>query len=1039
MIKNLRLVSIVIFCLLTFLSVAQRPVVFQKPMIDDPQIRFDRISAEDGLSHNRITDILQDNHGFIWIATVDGLNRYDGQQFEIYRYNEDNFTSLTSSYITCIDESGSGNLYIGTKKGLNVYDRVNNNFRSIPMDIMNGEPFVRQILIEFDTIIWVETADGYLLKFDLSNEILLDSWKHNNVHQLYYLYHDIYRDSEGILWLGLRNNNPMYLDEKEDKLVSIKTDEHDYSKKRAADMACYFEDRYGNFWFTALDGIYLYDRESGIFKKFLGTTTYDIIEDKQGILWFATGSGVMRYDIEKDEITHMDNQKDNLNSISSNNVHVIMEDDMGNLWFGTSKGVNIYSRPAYAFSHYTHIPGITNSPEGYVVNAVAEDDKENLWIGYEKDGLDYFNRKTLSFTHYLHDRSNRNSLGANKVSALYFDDEKRLWIGLWRGIGFNLLDTRTGKFTLFTYNPNSYEKDWYGDFVEDRNGNFYIGFWGCEGLNGFDRDKGKFLETYKSYFERVSCSRLITKLLRDKEGSIWFGTTDCGLHRFFPERNSAVSFFSDGDVDYGLSSNETFDITEDNNGNIWVINDQLQRYNPEIDTFISFGYSNGLNTNSLSSVVADNNGDIWIGTNADGLYRFNPATSQFNQYLRDDGTKSNSYTGAALKLSSGEIFMGCKNGFLMFNPDDIIENNNIPVPFFGRLYVYDHIVSHDLNSDELIILEPEENVFTLELQSTDVVNSGRYSYMCMLEGYDKDWVEIDNKQRKVRYASVPSGTYKLKYRIGNRKGLWSEKIAEVSFKVNKPYYKSWWFIIVIVSFITFVLIMIVKQREFDLKQKNNNILLQQRLFRLQMNPHFMYNSLLAIQNYIFSHNPMEAGNYLSDFARLFRLILNNSRSEFIKVSKEIETLNLYLRLQSLRYPNKFSYKINIDPKIDSELIMIPPMLAQPMIENALEHGLFYKDGPGFIEISFTLDGKQLVFEVQDNGIGFTKAKQKHDDNPDHKSAALEITRERIKILGKRHGFFAIFEIIEIKNNSGEVKGTKVMFNLPTKLSIFDNI
>ncbi len=716
-----------------------------------------------------------------------------------------------------------------------------------------------------------------------------------------------------------------------------------------------------------------------------------------------------------------------------------MEDDMGNLWFGTGAGINIYSPSAYPFNHFTHIPGISNSPEGYVVSAVEEDNENNLWIGYEKDGLDYFDRKNLSFTHFRKNINDINSIASNKVSALYYDDHNRLWIGLWRGIGFNLLEDKGNRFIKYTYNSQSLEQDWYSDFIADLNGNIYVGFWGATGLTAFDSERRQFQSSYMKMFGRIGCSRLITKLLCDNNGTIWFGTTDCGLHKLFPEKDSAVSYFSDEETNHGLSANNVADITIDNNGSIWIINDKLQKYIPENDTFISYGYQEGLTTDDLASVTADNYGNIWIGTKSDGLFKFDTTHLSFNQYLKQDGLQSNSFTTAALKLESGEVFLGNQSGFNLFKPDEIVEDTIVPNPYFGRLYVYDHILSHDLNDEEIIILEPDQNVFTVELMSSDIINPGRYSYMCMLGGYDNDWVEINNEQRIARYAAVPPGFYTLRYRIGNRKGLWSDKTAEISFKINKPYYLTWWFISLAFSFISIVLILIVKQREFDLKQKQRNIELQQRLFRLQMNPHFMYNSLLAIQNYIFMHSPQEAGNYLSDFARLFRLILNNSRSEFIQLSKEIETLNLYLKLQTLRYPYKFSYDISVDDEIDDELIMIPPMLAQPMIENALEHGLFYKKGHGHLNIRFLYKGNELLFEVEDNGIGFTKAKEKKEYVKGHKSSAIDITRERIKILGKRHGFFAIFEIKELKDKNNEVLGTKVSFNLPTKLSLFENI
>jgi len=822
----------------------------------------------------------------------------------------------------------------------------------------------------------------------------------------------------------------MYLDEAEGKIVYLLSDESDFSKKRSNDMACYYEDSNGNFWMTALDGIYLFDKKTEEFTKFLSTTTYDVKEDLVGNIWFATGSGVLMYNPQNNIIIQMENEKDNPNSISCNNIYEIMEDAMGNLWFASSEGINVYTEPAYAFKHFTHIPGISNSPEGYVVTAAAEDKDNNLWIGYEDDGLDFFNRNKAEFTHFGHDLNKPNTLASNKVSALNLDKDNRLWIGLWRGIGFNMLDTKNLKFSLFTYNNRSLEQDWYSDFVEDTNGDFYVGFWGADGLTGFDRNKEKFLNSYKEKFERIGCSRLITKLLLDSEGAIWFGTTDCGVHRYFPKIDSSVSYFSDDSVSHGLYSNNVKDITHDKYGNIWLINSILQKYIPKKDTFISYGYSDGLITTELASLLADDEGDIWIGTVNQGLFKFNPVDLKFTQYVKQDGLESNSFTQARIKLKSGELFFGCTNGFNIFNPTDIVDNRYIPIPYFGRLYVFDHIVSHDLDKQDIITLESGENVFTIELLSSDLINPERYSYQCMLVGYDKDWVDIDNKQRIVRYAAVPSGKYKLKYRIGNRTGTWSEKTSSISFKIKGPYYLTWWFITLIIVIFSVLLFIIIKKREFDLKQRHRNLELQQRLFRLQMNPHFMFNSLLAIQNFIYKHDRKEAGNYLSDFAQLFRLILNNSKSEFIFLEKEIETLNLYLKLQSLRYPDKFTYNIYIDAKIDTDYIMIPPMLAQPMIENALEHGIFYKKGKGNIDIRFIFKGSKLLFEVEDNGVGLTLAKQNSITEPNHKSSAIDITRERIKVLGKRHGFFAIFDIRELKDEEGNILGTKVLFTLP---------
>ncbi len=1027
---------IVLFLLLISLTIwAQRPLLFDNQVVENPQVRFIRLNADQGLSNNRITDLLQDRFGFVWVGTSDGLNRYDGRVFEVYKHNPDNFTSLSSSHISSLAANSSGDLYVGTKMGLSLYNRLTNSFENIEFksdSAIPDHPYVREMIFQNDSVLWLDIQEGFLIKYNIKQQTILAKYRHDPSHQPYYLYHKLYFDHGGRLWVGGRGMPTMYLDQEKNRLVAITSSEHDYSKKRAQDIACYYEDSQNNFWVTGLDGAYLLDRETLKFQKFIAVTTYDIQEDRLGNLWFATGSGIFRFTPSDSSMMVFNNEKDNPHSVSNNSVFNIMLDRAGNLWFGTGLGINIYNPSAYPFHTYTHIPGISNSPEGYVVTAVAEDSQNDLWVGYEEDGMDLFRIKTDRFEHFNQYEGGRNHLADNHVSALYFDQNQLLWIGLWRGIGFNLYEPDEQRFTLFTYYPKSLEKDWYSDFCEDANGRFYIGFWGADGLMIFDRNTHEFGASLKEKFQRVHCSRIISRLFRDSKNSIWVGTTDCGLHRYFPDSDTSKAYFADADQYTGLTSNEVSDICEDMSGQIWVLTNTLQKYDPSNGEFSSYGFKEGFYTTQPAAILPDNQDNLWISTRGDGLFKFNIQSEVFTQYLKQDGLQSNTFSKARLKLENGNLFFGGVNGFNLFQPEQIVVDTMVPRPFFGRFFIYDHIYSHDLNQQNFLTLEPDEKVFTIELNSSDLVNPERYVYQCKLEGFDEDWVDIDNKQRKVRFAAVPSGYYTLQYRIGDRNGNWSVHTASIKIKVLKPFYGKLWFIALVLVSLAVLLFLYVKRREYELKLYGRTVELQQRIFRLQMNPHFMGNSLLAIQNFIYSHNPKEAGNYLSDFAKLFRLILNNSKSEFITLSKELETLELYLKLQSLRFPKKFEYAFEVDENIDPEGIMIPPMLAQPMIENALEHGLFTKEGNGHLLIRFMHRSDHLVFEVDDDGIGLTAALKLSIRKTDHTSTALQITRERISILAKKYGFKVIFDIEEKKDKEGNILGTNVRFTLPFK-------
>ncbi len=1030
-----------IFCLLLMMSLpgwAQRPVIFKGPVIENPQIRFNRLTTDDGLSNNRVTCMLQDHHGFAWVGTVDGLNRYDGRVFEVYKNNPDNFTSISSSHISCVVSGNNGELYVGTKSGLNSYNRITNGFNHLEFNgdsTIPTQPYIRDMIFENDSILWLDIQSGYLIRYDVINQTIISTYSHSGSPQPYYLYHDLFYDTDSTLWIGGRGLATMYFNKEAQKIEHISTSEIDFSKKRTQDIACFYTDSKGNFWISGLDGVYLFDKESQIFTKFIGYTTYDIKEDGKGDLWFATGSGILRFNPSDSSMMGFTNEKDNPHSVSNNNVYDIMEDKVGNLWFGTGLGINIYNPSAYPFNTYTHIPGIENSPEGYVVTAVAEGPDHHLWIGYEEDGLDFFNLKTDRFKHFKQKDDSPTHLADNHVSALYFDQDSLLWIGLWRGIGFNLYEPKLKKFSFFTYCSQNLEKDWYSDFCEDSFGDFYIAFWGADGLIRFNRKTRTFGESLKDRFERVICSRIISRLFYDDNESIWVGTTACGVHRYFPQNDSAVSYFADEDIPNGLTSNEVRDICQDKNGNIWLLTNTLQQFIDSTQSFKSLGFNAGFYSSDPAALLSDNEGNLWISTRGDGLFKFNMETNNFTQFLRHDGLQSNSFTQGRIKLKDGSLFFGGVNGFNLFNPQDIINDSMVPEPFLGRLFIYDHIYSHDLNQQSNLILQPDERVFSIELNSSDLVNPERYLYQCALVGFDDNWVEIDNAQRKVRYAGIPSGNYTLKYRIGDRNGNWSVTTATIKIRIDQPFYFRVWFIVLVATVIAILLFLYVKRREFELKLYGRNIELQQRIFRLQMNPHFMGNSLLAIQNFIYSHNPKEAGNYLSDFARLFRLILNNSRSEFITLAKELETLELYLRLQSLRFPNKFTYSFEVDENIDPDGYQIPPMLAQPMIENALEHGLFTKEGFGHLVVRFIHRAEHLLFEVDDDGIGLTAALKLSIRKTEHKSTALEITRERIAILGKKYGFRVIFDVEEKKDIHGLVLGTLVRFTIPFKYSV----
>lgn len=349
-----------------------------------------------------------------------------------------------------------------------------------------------------------------------------------------------------------------------------------------------------------------------------------------------------------------------------------------------------------------------------------------------------------------------------------------------------------------------------------------------------------------------------------------------------------------------------------------------------------------------------------------------------------------------------------------------------------RIFEKNHI--NLLSSNQTLTLDYDQNYFSFDFVALDFSNPAKNLYAYKLEHFDDEWIYTTSKNRIARYTNVDPGNYTFCVKAANSDGIWNETGIRIPLIIKPPFWKTTWFIILEILFLALTIIFIIKYREKKIIEKNQFQLLEQKLLRSQMNPHFIFNSLSSIQSFIFENNPIEAGSYLSRFAELIRSILYNSREEFITIEKEIKTLQNYLDLQQLRYNKKFDYILDVDPLIQPDVIQIPPMLAQPFIENAIEHGIMHLEEQGFISVSFTLMAEKdsVLLLIEDNGIGIKASKKIKSEKPKtHTSLATVIANERIDIFnkGQKKKQF-IMEIDDIKDTDGKVKGTKVKFLIP---------
>ncbi|MBI9067618.1 MAG: histidine kinase [Salinivirgaceae bacterium] len=502
----------------------------------DLYTRFFNLTELDGLSNNKILDIIQDAEGFIWIATTDGLNRFDGYRFKIYRNDLNDSLSISDNFITSLEIDVNHNLWIGTKNGLNKYNALVDGFNLYPVQSKESkgisDGYIRKIFSNRkDDTLWVETGDETLNMIDNKNSVVTFI-KHKSVGSSYYNYHSIFEDSKGLIWFGGRDLGPYKYNKETQQLAFIQAAYNNPKKKRDNDIACIFEDSKGHYWMSAIDGFYQYFPDKDEFAKLLATSTFDIRESSDSNLWLATSAGLYFYNVmDKQFINYQFNPSDNL-SIISNRLNCLFIDDKENLWIGTDNGISIIERKKNVFKFYRSLPEVKNSIPSSQVSVFLEDSDSNLWIGTMGSGLVKWNKATNTFKSY------EKEFGNQKVSCLFEDSQKDIWIGLWSGTGFYKFNKKEESFKRNAIHFNSYKADWYNDFYEDSKGRLWVGVWGYQGVSVYDRDSSKF-EKYSFRLNESPSNWPVYKVL-SKANKVWVTSKFNSIYDF----NKTTKIFS---------------------------------------------------------------------------------------------------------------------------------------------------------------------------------------------------------------------------------------------------------------------------------------------------------------------------------------------------------------------------------------------------------------------------------------------------------------------------------------------------------------
>jgi len=1008
---------------------------------------------------------MQDNAGFMWFGTWDGLNKFDGYKFTVYKATDfDKNNELSNQWIHALYQDKQGNIWIGTDDGLNKYDPIAQKFTQY------------------------RHAEGD--RSTLSNDTV---WS-------------LFQDSNGNIWVGTQKGLNI-VDAKTGQFTHFASNPNSNDAVSSDKVFDIMEDRLGCVWFASEKGLNRYNLLSKKFTHYFheplnsnsicSDTVLSVFEDEEGFVWVGTENGLCKLEINQNTITRYQYKPNDPGSISSNHISAVYEDTYGTLWVGTrDKGLNILDRKDYTFKTYRNISNDENSISSDNISAIYEDKSGVVWIATNK-GVNKINRNSYKFLHYQHVNNDENSLINNTVWAFHEDADSNIWIGTDNGLNF--FNRKTGKFKVYKNNPydkNSISGNSIKAIITDSDGDVWLGTDGA-GVDEFIRtDAGKYqkLNINKNSGDgRSLCDNTVWCLLQDKEGYIWIGTNK-GLNRYdkktdvmksyrynpynpysisnniinvlYEDLNGVVWIGTYNGLDkydkttgrfttykhiagdtLSLSSNRVFGILEDNTGTLWIgtMGGGLNSFDMKTGKFKYYTEKDGLANNMVYCILEDNEGDLWLTTN-DGISKFNLKTKTFVNYDVKDGVQSSEFNqNAAFKTRDGELFLGGMNGFNAFYAEDIRENKFIPPIVITSFKKFNEVQKTEIHDGDTIFLTYQDNFFSFEFSSLDFSNPSKNKYAYKLENFDKDWIIRDANNRYADYTKVSPGTYRLRIKGSNSDGtVWNEAGISVIIIISPPWWAKWTFRIPFIIFLvcsTWYLIsrrfrILRKRHEMEKKVLEIEKLLfdlEQKALRLQMNPHFIFNSLNSIQSFIVNNDSDKATLYLAKFAQLMRLILSNSSEPFVSIKDELKTLTYYMEIENLRFDDKFNYKIKVDPEIDEEFIGIPPMIIQPYVENAILHGIIHKPDKGNISISLTLQQETILCEVEDDGVGRQKAHEiKSQSGLKHKSRGMLITKERLEILNKQVKGRISVNVIDKTDESDKACGTKVEIIIPFK-------
>ena len=771
------------------------------------------LNSANGLSQNSILCITKDRYGFMWFGTQDGLNKYDGFKFVIYKHLGNNPKTLPANNVNSVCEDSEGNIWVGTRLGgLSKYDRTHDSFRTFQHDNRSSLSIssnnITFIYCDHEKNLWIGTENGLNLynkhtggfKRFVNNPNDSATLSSSSIFS-------IFEDNNRHLWVGtaegLNSLNPAT--GKWERFIDKTGD------KSANAINAITGDENNNIWVGTSKGLRLLEKGKHKFKNYAITPDknsaggvnpiYSLARTAGNKFWIGSNTTLQLFDAANRKGIPINENPNGSNAMPNDGVYALCEDNAGILWIGTSsEGLLKYDKNLSIFPVYQ--ASLTNTPSAKnIVRGITEDKKGNLYLATDV-GLEYFNRASQRTIYYQHNSKSANSLISNYTSCVLINKKNdAVWVGTYSG-GLDCFNPNTGQFKHYIKGNGRFDitSNAIYALLEDHNGHIWIGS-EDGGLSEYDPKTNSFTRYVNDKKTSNSLAdNTIEALYEDKNGNIWAGGYSNGISVF----NPATRQFSQINIQNSrLASNVISTFYEDEKGNMWIgtMEGGLNSYNIKNHTFRIYNETNGLINNTVNYITGDSSGYLWLST-LQGVTRFNPASGEYKNFGYHNGLKSKEFNlGAGARLKSGEIALGSINGFTIINPNKLFNNNNKPRVVFTGFELFNKAVTFDTPNSPLhqsigttskIQLDYSQSVFTLEFAALDYTIPENNTYAYKLENFDKEWQFVGN-QRKATYTNLDPGEYVFKVKAANNDGVWSESPAILHIVIKAPFWMTWWF------------------------------------------------------------------------------------------------------------------------------------------------------------------------------------------------------------------------------------------------------